>query len=93
MAVPGENVRLPSTEVSWLKRDLLLFAVSIGVGTDELNLAFVSFDQEMHVLGRVLSWPRNKTIFSKHFPHTRVFYVSYPIQTTDTVIKACSHLT
>ena len=42
MPAPGENVLLGSKEVAWLKRDALLFAVSIGAGTDELNFVFVS---------------------------------------------------
>jgi hypothetical protein len=42
MTSQGENFQLPSTEVSWLKRDLLLFAVSIGASTDDLNFVFVS---------------------------------------------------
>lgn len=41
MPNPGENFQLPAAEVSWLQRDLLLFAVSIGITTDELNFIFV----------------------------------------------------
>ncbi|KAH7420280.1 hypothetical protein BKA64DRAFT_562490 [Cadophora sp. MPI-SDFR-AT-0126] len=41
MPAPGENVPLGSAAVAWLKRDALLFAVSIGNGTDELNFVFV----------------------------------------------------
>ena len=63
MAVPGENVRLPSTEVSWLQRDLLLFAASIGVGTDELNLVFVSSGQNMNVSEWTLSQLGTKRYF------------------------------
>ncbi|RFU28438.1 hypothetical protein B7463_g7927, partial [Scytalidium lignicola] len=44
MAAPGNNFRLATQEVSWLQRDLLLFAVSIGVTTDELNFVFEQND-------------------------------------------------
>ncbi|KIW68177.1 hypothetical protein PV04_04138 [Phialophora macrospora] len=40
MPAPGENVPLGSSEATWLKRDVLLFAASIGIGTDELNFVF-----------------------------------------------------
>lgn len=42
MTSPGENFQFPSAEVSWLKRDLLLFAVSIEASTDDLNTVFTS---------------------------------------------------
>jgi hypothetical protein len=42
MDAPYENYGLPSMEVSWLKRYLLLFTLSIGAELDELNFVFVS---------------------------------------------------
>ena len=40
---PGVGFEFPSYEVSWLKRDLLLFAASIGVTyPDELHFLYVS---------------------------------------------------
>jgi hypothetical protein len=38
---PGVGFEYPGTEVSWLKRDVLLFAVSIGCTVDELQFIYV----------------------------------------------------
>jgi hypothetical protein len=38
---PGQGHEHPPVEVSWLKRDVLLFAVSIGAKIDELNYIYV----------------------------------------------------
>lgn len=40
MSSPGAGFEYPPTEVSWLKRDVLLFAVSIGAGADELHFTY-----------------------------------------------------
>lgn len=41
-AGPGVGFEFPSYEVSWLKRDLLLFAASIGATyPDELHFLYV----------------------------------------------------
>ncbi|CCU75435.1 unnamed protein product [Blumeria hordei] len=40
MSGPGVGFEYPSVEVSWLQRDLLLFANSIGCKADELNFLF-----------------------------------------------------
>ncbi|KAG9233528.1 HotDog domain-containing protein [Amylocarpus encephaloides] len=40
MSSPGAGFEYPSKEVSWLKRDVLLFANSIGCTTDELHFLF-----------------------------------------------------
>lgn len=42
MAVPGAGHEFPAQEVSWLKRDVLLFANSIGAKADELHFLYVS---------------------------------------------------
>lgn len=42
MSAPGAGHQFPSQEVSWLKRDALLFANSIGCTADELHFLFVS---------------------------------------------------
>jgi hypothetical protein len=43
-AGPGVGFEFPSYEVSWMKRDLLLFAASIGATyPDELNYLYVGF--------------------------------------------------
>ncbi len=42
MSGPGAGFEYPPQEVSWLKRDVLLFANSIGATADELHLLFVN---------------------------------------------------
>lgn len=43
-AGPGVGFEFPSYEVSWLKRDLLLFAASIGATyPEELHFLYVRF--------------------------------------------------
>lgn len=42
MSGPGVGYEYPRTAVSWLKRDVLLFAVSIGCTVDELHFIYVS---------------------------------------------------
>jgi len=37
---PGQGHEYPPVEVSWLQRDVLLFAVSIGATVDELNFIY-----------------------------------------------------
>lgn len=41
MSGPGAGFEYPAQEVSWLKRDVLLFAVSIGCTVDELHFIYV----------------------------------------------------
>jgi hypothetical protein len=41
MSGPGVGFEYPATEVSWLKRDVLLFANTIGATTDELHFLYV----------------------------------------------------
>lgn len=41
MPDPGVGFEYPRTEVSWLKRDVLLFAYSIGCTVDELHFLYV----------------------------------------------------
>ncbi|EFX04647.1 peroxisomal dehydratase [Grosmannia clavigera kw1407] len=40
MSSPGAGFQYPPTEVTWLKRDVLLFANSIGVTADELHFLY-----------------------------------------------------
>jgi hypothetical protein len=48
-AGPGVGFEFPSYEVSWMKRDLLLFAASIGATyPDELNYLYVGFCSVLH---------------------------------------------
>lgn len=41
MSAPGAGFEYPPTEVSWLKRDALLFANTVGATADELHFLFV----------------------------------------------------
>jgi peroxisomal enoyl-CoA hydratase 2 len=41
MPDPGVGFEYPRTPVAWLKRDVLLFAVSIGCTVDELQFIYV----------------------------------------------------
>lgn len=41
MATPGAGHKFPSQEVSWNKRDLLLFSNSIGATADEPHFLYV----------------------------------------------------
>lgn len=41
MSGPGVGFEYPPVEVSWLKRDVLLFANTIGATTDELHFLYV----------------------------------------------------
>lgn len=42
MATPGSGYEFPPQEVSWLQRDVLLFANSIGVKASDLHFLYVS---------------------------------------------------
>lgn len=42
MSGPGAGFEYPPYEVTWLKRDVLLFANSIGCTADELHFLFVN---------------------------------------------------
>jgi len=44
MPDPGVGFEYPTTEVAWLKRDVLLFAASIGCTVDELHFLYVRSD-------------------------------------------------
>lgn len=50
MSGPGAGFKYPPTKVSWLKRDALLFASSIGATADELHFLYVC--QEEGGIGR-----------------------------------------
>lgn len=41
MSGPGVGFQFPPQEVSWMQRDLLLFANSIGCSPDELHFLYV----------------------------------------------------
>lgn len=75
MAGPGVGFEYPSQEVSWLKRDVLLFANSIGATADELHFLYVSsatattnasltWQQELHPNFQV--FPTYPIILRKH---------------------------
>lgn len=74
MSTPGAGHEFPRQEVSWLKRDALLFAYSIGCKADELHFLYVSSILYAHI---------NYTIFLPRFaqelhPNFAVF-PTYPI--------------
>jgi hypothetical protein len=71
MSAPGAGHEFPAQEVSWQKRDVLLFANSIGVKADELHFLYVC-----HELYIYLSKYHNLTI-SRNF--TRTSQSSQPI--------------
>lgn len=51
-AGPGVGFEFPSFEVSWMKRDLLLFANTIGATfPDELHFLYVSLSSQMVAIG------------------------------------------
>ena len=41
MSGPGVGHKLPSSKVSWLKRDVLLFNLSIGCKAEETHYVYV----------------------------------------------------
>ncbi len=48
MSGPGVGFEYPSKEVSWTKRDALLFANSIGATADELHFLYVWLSHPPH---------------------------------------------
>jgi len=46
MSGPGAGFEYPPSEVSWLKRDVLLFANSIGCTADELHFLYVQLPMD-----------------------------------------------
>jgi hypothetical protein len=48
MSGPGVGFEYPAAEVSWLQRDVLLFANTIGAKSDELHFLYVSFGSSDH---------------------------------------------
>src|SRR5271163_445184 len=55
----GAGHEFPTEEVSWLKRDVLLFANSIGCTADELHFLFVNLPSKHPILQ--LKQSRNST--------------------------------
>ena len=47
MSNPGQGFEYPAVEVSWLKRDVLLFANTIGCTTDELHFLYVRVQNQL----------------------------------------------
>jgi len=61
MSGPGVGFEYPAKEVSWTKRDALLFANSIGATADELHLLYVCLPPQSsceHESGGVLTVPK-----------------------------------
>ena len=73
MSGPGAGFEYPPQEVSWLKRDVLLFANSIGATADELHFLYVC--RGVLVSVQKADVFRNSTQTSKSFPHTPSSFV------------------
>lgn len=83
MSNPGAGFEYPPTEVSWLKRDVLLFANSIGCTADELHFLYVCLLLLHTCPQHSNSSFRNCTQtlpFSLHIPSSSVSYPSLLIQ-------------
>lgn len=39
----AKGYQLPTRDVSWLQRDQLIFAISLGLGVDDINFVFVFY--------------------------------------------------
>jgi peroxisomal enoyl-CoA hydratase 2 len=77
MSGPGAGFDYPPYEVTWLKRDALLFANSIGCTADELHFLFVSDLVKNPFLQ--LNYDRNSTQTLRFFLHIRLSCVSSSI--------------
>lgn len=71
---PGVGFEYPPAEVSWLKRDVLLFARSIGCTADELHFLF-----ELHP--NFVVFPTYSVVLRKSPPSR----LSAPLSSPDTV--------
>lgn len=68
MSGPGVGFEYPRQEVSWLKRDVLLFANTVGCTDDELHFLY-----ELHPNFAV--FPTYPIILSESFPSARLSHV------------------
>lgn len=73
---PGVGFQYPSQEVSWLKRDVLLFANSIGCTANELHFLYVRIQYLRHLLCPVTDFTRNFIQIFKSFQPIRLFSVN-----------------
>jgi hypothetical protein len=74
MSAPGAGHEFPAQEVSWQKRDVLLFANSIGCKADELQFLYVGFlDQQFTSIPN--DHNRSCILTSRSSPPTRLFSV------------------
>jgi peroxisomal enoyl-CoA hydratase 2 len=48
MSGPGVGFEYPRQEVSWVKRDVLLFANTVGATADELHFLYVRPQPPLH---------------------------------------------
>jgi hypothetical protein len=74
MSGPGAGFEYPPYEVTWLKRDVLLFANSIGCTADELHFLFVNLPFKHPILQ--LKQSRNSTQILQCSLHIQPSYVS-----------------
>lgn len=76
MSNPGAGFEYPPTEVTWLKRDALLFANSIGAtAADELHFLYVSRLVLCHEMDVKANGCRSSTLTSPCSRHTQLFFV------------------
>lgn len=79
MSGPGAGHEFPSTEVSWMKRDVLLFAYSIGCTVDELHFLYVRACLPVKLSGKLTTvHHRSCTRTSRSSLRTLSSYVSLP---------------
>lgn len=78
MAAPGAGFAYPSQEVAWLKRDVLLFAHSIGYTVDELHFLYDRAISMCHLCFPTADQSRNCIPISRFFLLIRSFFVCVP---------------
>lgn len=76
MAAPGVGFEYPPTEVSWMKRDVLLFANTIGCKTDELHFLYV---RPPSAPTHAPCWPGPQLTVSQELHPNFAVFPTYPI--------------
>lgn len=70
MSGPGVGFEYPPTEVSWLKRDVLLFANTVGATTDDLHFLYVRIAHTRSLIcGRANNQPLGKPSRFRRLPN------------------------
>ncbi len=79
MAAPWAGFEYPSQEVAWLKRDVLLFAHSIGCTVDELHFLYVCALLMCHLCFPAVDQPRNCIPISRFSLLIRSSFLCVPL--------------